>query len=230
MPTANGRPNGIIAGSVCSPAGRRLGEGPGGQRRALASGPDDLAAAEALTPPLSTFYRQEYLAALESLTNLQPLITARAEQHHDRGRWHLVCPRAGTGGVSQWRARAEPPGAEPAGRQRPGLVRSPGIRSAGIRGPGLRIPEPDPAAPAAARALAPEELARWADSALITPALNWRLGELDKWERIDRWSLNQLTEAVAVSLFTKETGHRPRFPGRSPQAISPITRRHAGSR
>jgi hypothetical protein len=32
---------------------------------------------------------QEYLASLQSLTNLQPLITARAQQRHDRGPWHL---------------------------------------------------------------------------------------------------------------------------------------------
>ena len=45
--------------------------------------------AEALTPPLSTFYRTEYLAALETLGNLQPAVTAPPEQRQDRGAWHL---------------------------------------------------------------------------------------------------------------------------------------------
>jgi hypothetical protein len=72
------------------------------------------------------------------------------------------------------------------------------------------------------RAIAPDELAAWADSALITPTLTWRLGELDKWERIDRWSFNQLVEAVAVSLFTKETGHAPASPAEALKRYRPI--------
>jgi hypothetical protein len=69
-----------------------------------------------------------------------------------------------------------------------------------------------PTAKAAKVGPTPEELVRWADSALITPALAWRYGELDKWERIDRGSLSQLAEAVAVALFTKDIGHPPASP------------------
>ena len=55
------------------------------------------------------------------------------------------------------------------------------------------------------------------------PALAWRLGELDKWERIDRWSMSQLIEPVAVSLFAKE--HRPSSRlscGKPSGAIAPL--------
>ena len=186
-------------------------------RRAL----DDLAAAEALTPPLSVFYRKEYLASLKSLTNVQPFITARAQQRHDRGPWHLFALAPGLEGFLD----GEP---ERSRRVLNLLVASdlawcdrPASDRPAFAVDRLRIPEPDAAAPAAARALAPEELARWADSALITPGLNWRLGELDKWERIDRWSFSQLTEAVAVSLFTKETGHAPASPAEALRRYRP---------
>jgi hypothetical protein len=39
--------------------------------------------------------------------------------------------------------------------------------------------------------------------------LTWRLGEIEKMEGIDRWSMSQLTEPIAVSLFTREMGHPP---------------------
>ena len=212
VPTANGRPIGFtlvqyarqpVAAWANDPA-----VGVALLRRAL----DDLAAAEALTPPPSVFYRQEYLASLKSLTNLQPLITARAQQRHDRGPWHLFTLAPGLEAF----LNGEP---ERSRRVLNLLVANdlawcdrPAADRPAFAVDRLRIPELNAAAPAAARALAPEELARWADSALIAPTLSWRLGEIDKWEHIDRWSFSQLTEAVAVSLFTKETGHAPASP------------------
>jgi hypothetical protein len=187
-------------------------------RRAL----DDLAGAETLTPPPSFFYRQEYLASLRSLTNLQPLMTARAQQRHDRSPGHLftLVP------ALEAFLSGEP---ERSRRVLNLLVANdlawcdrPASDRPAFAVERLRIPEPDAATPAAARALAPEELARWADSALITPSLNWRLGELDKWERNDRWSFSQLTEAVVVSLFTKEMGHAPASPAEALRRYRPM--------
>jgi hypothetical protein len=182
-------------------------------RRAL----DDLATAEALTPPLSIYYRQEYLASLGLLTNVEPLITARAQQRHDRGPWHLFALAPGLEAF----LNGEP---ERSRRVLNLLVANdlawcgrPASDRPAFAVERLRIPESD----VAARGLAPEELARWADSALITPSLNWRLGELDKWERNDRWSFSQLTEAVAVSLFTKETGHAPASPAEALRRYRP---------
>ena len=85
--------------------------------------------------------------------------------------------------------------------------------------PRLRIYQADPTAPPAARALAPEELARWAESILIDPALPWRMGDLEKWERNDRWSMGLLKEAVAVPLFTREMGRPPASPAEALGAI-----------
>jgi hypothetical protein len=187
-------------------------------RRAL----DDLAEAEAITPPLSTYYRDEYIGSLASLTNQQPLIAARAQQRHDRGQWHVFAVAPGLEGF----LNGEP---ERSRRVLNLLVANdlawcdrPASDRPVFAVPRLRIPEPDPTAPAATLALAPEELARWADSALITPTLTWRLGELDKWERLDRWSLSQLTEAVAVSLFTKEMGHAPASSAEALRRYRPI--------
>ena len=190
-------------------------------RRAL----DDLAATEAMTAPLSTFYRQAYLDAVETLVNPQPLIAARAQQRHDIGPWHLV-RRAGPAAFLS----GEP---ERSRRVLNLLVASdlawcdrPVSDRPDFAVPRLRIPEPD----AATRALDPEELALWADSALITPTLTWRLGDLEKWDRNDCWSLNQLTEVVAVSLFTKEMGHPPASPAEAFRRYRPSPGRHNGSR
>jgi hypothetical protein len=68
--------------------------------------------------------------------------------------------------------------------------------------PRLRIYPADPSTSTAARTLPPEELARWAESILIHPALPWRMGDLEKWDQNDRWSLGQLKQAVAIPLFT----------------------------
>ncbi len=78
--------------------------------------------------------------------------------------------------------------------------------------PRLRIYEADPAAPRAARALPPEELARWAESMLIYPTPQWRMGDLELYERTNHCSLGLLKEAVAVPLFTRETGRGPASP------------------
>ena len=90
--------------------------------------------------------------------------------------------------------------------------------------PRLQIYDADPATPPAARALSPEELARWADSALVTPALYWRLGNesIEHWDKIDRWSLGRLKEAVAVALFTREMGRPPATPAEALRRYSPL--------
>jgi len=174
-------------------------------RRAL----DDLTAAEALTPPLSTYYRHEYLGALELLTHPEPLIAARARERHDRASWHPFV-------IAPW-LEAYLDGEPERSRRVLNLLAAndlawcdrPVAEQPAVAVPTLRIFEPDPRAPPSARALAPDELAKWAESCLIKPALPWRLGEIEKWERIDRWSIDALFESVSVSLFTKETGHAP---------------------
>jgi hypothetical protein len=88
--------------------------------------------------------------------------------------------------------------------------------------PRLRIYQSDPAARPAARALPPEELARWAESILIHPALPWRMGVLELFDRTDRWSLGQLKEAVAVPLFTREMGRRPASPAEALLRYPPL--------
>ncbi|MGO9920805.1 MAG: hypothetical protein ACLQIB_39710 [Isosphaeraceae bacterium] len=187
-------------------------------RRAL----DDLAAAESLTPPLSTFYRREYLIAVESLKNLQPLIAARAQARHDLGRWHVLdlAPRleAFLSGEPERSRRVLNllVANDVAWCDRPVALRPE------FAGETLHIFVPDPAAPAAARAVAPEQLARLAESALIAPNPSWRMGELDKWERIDRWSLRELNQAVVVSLFTKEMGRAPASPAEAFRRYRPL--------
>ena len=209
VPTVNGRSHGIMLTQYSREPVADWAKDPAVSVSLLRKALNDLADAEALTPPLSAFYRTEYLAALETLSNLQPVITARAQQRHDRGPWHVFAIAPGLEAF----LNGEP---ERSRRVLNFLVASdlswcdrPISSRPAFAIPELRIPEPDPAAPAAAKALAPEELARLAQSALITPALAWRLGELDKWERTDRWSFGQLIESVAVSLFTKEKGHPP---------------------
>jgi hypothetical protein len=173
---------------------------------------DDLAAAEMLTPPLSAFYRHEYLVALEILSNPEPLIAARAKDRQNEPGWHVF---ANTPGFEAY-LDGEP---ETSRRVLNLLVANDlawcdrsVVDQPPVAVPRLHIVAPDPAAPAAARALAPDELARWADSSLIGPGLAWRLGEIEKWERIDRWSIGVLVEAVSVALFTNEMGHPPTTP------------------
>jgi hypothetical protein len=88
--------------------------------------------------------------------------------------------------------------------------------------PRLRIYQADPSTPPAARALPPEELARWAESVLIHPAPPWRMGDLETWGQSDRRSLGQLKEAVAVPLFTREMGRPPASPAEALRRYLPI--------
>ncbi len=173
---------------------------------------DDLAAAEALTPPLSIFYRREYLLALESLMQPKPWFASEPRQpaNHAQRPFFAHLPALDAF------IHAEP---ERSRRVLNLLVANdlawcdrPLHERPAAAVPTLQIYEPDPRAPESARALVPAELARWADSALITPGITWRLGELEAWDRVDRSSMRELIESVAVSLFYKETGRWPSSP------------------
>jgi hypothetical protein len=189
-------------------------------RQALA----DLAASEALTPPISNYYRSEYRTALDSLANLQPSIAERA-----RGR---AAAAAGAFDLAVHAPnldaflRGEPERSrrvllllaanDLAWCDRPAHERPP------FAVPRLQIYENDGSSPPAAQPLPPEELARWSDSVLLNPALPWRTGELEKLEKIDRWSLGRLKEAVAVPLFTRETGRKPASPAEALRRYLPM--------
>ncbi len=182
---------------------------------------DDLAAALSLTPPVSAFYRQEHRAALELLTNPQPMIAARAKGRNDRAWWHVFAL------APAFEAYLD--GEPERSRRVLNLLLAndlawcdrPVVDQPPLAVPRLRIFEPAPTTPAAARALTPDELAKWADSSLIAPGLPWRLGEIEKWERIDRWSISALFESVSVSLFTKENGHPPASPAEALRRYHP---------
>lgn len=189
-------------------------------RQALA----DLAANEALVPPISNYYRSEYRTALDSLANLQPLIAERA-----RGR---AAAAAGAFDLSVHAPnldaflRGEPERSrrvllllaanDLAWCDRPADERPP------FAVPRLQIYENEGSSPPAAQPLPPEELARWAHSTLLNPVPPWRTGELEKLEKIDRWSLGQLKEAVAVPLFTRETGRKPASPAEALRRYLPM--------
>jgi hypothetical protein len=182
---------------------------------------DDLAAAEALTPPISTFYKTEYLVALDSLANPAPLIAARAKQRPDRGAWHpfTIAPalEAYLDGEPERSRRVLNLllANDLAWCDRPVADQPP------IAVDRLHLFEPDPTAPAAARALAPEDLAKAADACLIVPTVPWRMGEIEQLERIDRWSMNVLFESIAVPLFFEETGHPPASPAEAVKRYRP---------
>jgi hypothetical protein len=187
-------------------------------RRAL----DDLAAAAALTPPLSAFYRAEYQTAEESLADWQRSVAARLRGRVAGGQFDL----SAFDPVLDAYLRGEP---ERSRRVLRLLAANdlawcdrPAFERPAWAVPRLRLYQADPAAPPAARALPPEELARWTDTVLIHPALPWRMGELEQWERNDRWSLGQLEEAVAVALFARETGHPPASPAEALRRYLPI--------
>jgi hypothetical protein len=197
-------------------------EDPGTSTALLRQAIEDLAAAEALTPPLSKFYRDEYRSALEMLETWWISLPKQAQRHPERSRWHVftLAPSLETF------LSGEP---ERSRRVLNLLVASdltwcdrPVVDRPAFAIPRLRIPEPDSAAPRVAHALDPEVLAHYADTALITPALEWRLGEIDKWEKNDRWSLGQLSESVAVALFTKELGHPPASSAEALKRYRPI--------
>ncbi len=171
---------------------------------------DDLVAAEALTPPLAAFYRGEYQAAEESLVNLDYLIAERARGRAADGRSDLSTIAPSLDAF----LRGEPERSRRVLRllaandlawcdqpQRPAFAV-----------PRLRIYQADPAAPPATRAVTPDDLARWAESILIYPTPQWRMGDLELFDRTDHWSLGLLKEAVAVPLFTREMGRKPNSP------------------
>jgi hypothetical protein len=183
---------------------------------------DDLTAAEALTPPLSSFYRGEYRAADESLQYPEALIADRARHLAGGAAFNLSAFAPGLDAF----LRGEPERSRRVLRllaandlawcDRPASERPlPAV-------PRLRIYEAGPSTPPAARALPPEELARWAESILIHPAPPWRMGDLEMWDRNDRWSLGQLKEAVAVPLFTREMGRAPTSPAEALRRYLPI--------
>jgi hypothetical protein len=221
VPTAQGRHHGIMLAQYAREPialwAKDPSVGPTLLRRAL----DDLSAAEALTPPLSTCYRWEYMVAAESLKNLQPLIAARAEQRHDRSAWHLFALAPGLEAFLSGEPERSRRVLDLLAANDLAWCDRPVAERPGFAVPGLRLYEADPAAPAAARALAPEELARWAESILISPNPTWRMGEIENRDGIDRWSMSALTEAVVVSLFTKETGHRPASPAEALRRYRP---------
>ncbi len=183
---------------------------------------DDLTAAEALTPPLSHFYRGEYQAVDESLESVEPLIAERARN----------LASAGVSGLSAFAPsldvflRGEP---ERSRRVLRLLAANdlawcdrPASERPQFAVPRLRIYQIDPSTPPAARALAPEELARWTEWLLIDPAPPWRMGDLEKWDRNDRRSLAELKETVAVALFTREVGGAPASPAEALRRFFPI--------
>jgi hypothetical protein len=183
---------------------------------------DDLAALEALTPPISLFYRDEYQTAEESFMRL-----SLSSVLQDQRRSGIVPPgRFAFLPDLEVYLRGEPERSRRVVRllaandlawcdrlvsERPGFAV-----------PRLRLYEHDPATPAAARALSPQELARWTDSTLIIPALKWRLGELEERDKQDRWSLGRLYEAVAMSLFTREMGRAPASPAEALRRYVPL--------
>ena len=154
VPTANGRSHGIVQAQYARLPVAAWANDPTVDVALLRRALDDLASAESLTPPLSVFYRQEYLVSLKSLTNVQPVITAQAQQRHDRGPWHLFAL------APDWRHFSM---ASPSAAAACSIYLSPTTWRGAIARPDrpafaverLRIPEPDAAASAAARALRP---------------------------------------------------------------------------
>ncbi|WZO96276.1 hypothetical protein EP7_003265 [Isosphaeraceae bacterium EP7] len=176
-------------------------------RRAL----DELAAAEALTRPISDVYRAQYATAEESLSNLRPLIHGWSEVRQP-AEW--PDPLAHTPALESF-LNGEP---ERSRRVLRLLAANdlawcdrPIFERPEFAEPRLRIYASDPAALAAARALPADDLARWLDSSLIAPTLLWRLGEAELVDRGDRQWMALLKDAVAVPLFTREMGRPPAF-------------------
>jgi hypothetical protein len=213
VPTIQGRSHGIILVQFARGPVVEWADDPAVGIDLLRRAIGDLAAAEALTPPVSLTYRAEYLGAVDALANPQPLIAGRARRRAEAGAYglHTLAPDL------EAFLRREP---ERSRRVLRLLVANdlawcdrPSTERPAIAVPRLQIYEHDPAAPPASRALSPGELARWADSSMIVPAPPWRMGEIEKWEQVDRWSMGRLKEAVAVPLFTREMGRPPASPG-----------------
>ena len=174
-------------------------------RRAL----DDVAAAEALTPPLSAFYRGEYHDALESLANLQPLIAERARRARRGRSFRPLGFRPQARRLSSGRARAQPQGTASAGRKRSGLVRSPGHRAAAVRGASAADLSGRPGRAARVAGLAARGSGPLGRFDPGQSGATLRMGDLERLERDDRWSVGQLKESIAVPLFTREMGRPP---------------------
>jgi hypothetical protein len=176
---------------------------------------DDLGALEALTPPISHFYRYEYQSAEDSFMRL----SLSTVLHDQRVLGILPSRRFDLLPDLEVYLRGEP---ERSRRVLRLLAANdlawcdrPVAERPAFAIPRLRIYDHDPAAPAAARALLPDDLARSTDSSLISPALKWRLGDLEEWERNDRWSLSLLRSAVAAALLSRD----PEQPQATPHAL-----------
>jgi hypothetical protein len=180
----------------------------------------DLAAAQALTPPLSAFYRGEYQAAEDSLVNLHLFMAERSRADAADGRLHLSTLAPNLDAF----LRGEPERSRRVLR----LLAANDLAWCGqserpaFAVPRLRIYQADPAAPPAARALPPDELARWAGSTLINPAQPWRMGDLELFDKTDHWSLGMLKEMVAVALFSREMGRKPASPAEALRHYLPL--------
>jgi hypothetical protein len=79
-PTARGRSHGIMLAQYARHPVDEWARDEATTVPMLRQALDDLAAAEALTPPLSIFYRREYLLALESLTQPKPRFASEPRQ------------------------------------------------------------------------------------------------------------------------------------------------------
>ena len=159
VPTANGRTMGSRWFSMLRRASHRWANDPGCRRRRLASRLDDFGRPRKPLRPRPRLPAQES-GLPQVVDESRPLSIAQDQQRHRSRPLASVYPRAGTGGISRWRTRSQPPGAQSACRQRPGLVRStqhpigPHSRSMELRSP----PSSNAAAPAATSAQGPEEL------------------------------------------------------------------------
>ena len=186
-------------------------------RRAL----DDLVAIESLTPPLSQFYRGEYRAADRALENPGPMIAERARHLAEAGSFDLAVYAPSLDAY----LRGEPERSRRILRllavndlawcDRPAFDRPE------MAVPRLRIYRAA-SAPPEARAISPEDLARLAATVLFDPAPGWRTGDLEKWDRNDRWSMGQLLEGVAVELYAREMGHPPASAAEALRRYRPI--------
>jgi hypothetical protein len=200
VPTSSSQTTSIILVQFAHEPVARWASDPSASFTLLRQALDDLIAAEALTPPLSLTYREGYLAADELLDDLAPgqMAFLRGEPERSRRLLRLLI-------ANDLRWCDQPLNVRP---------------SFAVRG--LKIYGPDPSPNAKALPMAPEDLARLADSSLIVPALAWRLEDIESWAKNDLWSLGRLKEAIAIALFTRETGRPPASPAEALRRYQPI--------